>query len=94
MQRDPLARVGDDVTGEQPGDDLEGVLQQVEALCRRRERDPEFLVFLLEPGCAERQLEPTVGRVVDRHGLGRQHGRVPVGGPGDEQAEPDPRGQP
>ena len=46
--------------------DLERVLEQVEPLPRRRERDAELDVLLVEPRRAERELEPAVRRVVDR----------------------------
>ena len=90
VQRHDLALVGDDVAGEEPLHDLERVLEQVEALRRRRERDAELVVLLVEPRRAERELEAAVRRVVDRHRLRREHRRVPVGHAGDEQAEPDP----
>ena len=53
-QRHDPAVVGDDLAGEQPGHDLERVLEQVEALRRRRERDAELDVLLVEPCRAER----------------------------------------
>ncbi|MEZ5143490.1 MAG: hypothetical protein R2726_13365 [Acidimicrobiales bacterium] len=92
LQRHDLALVVDHVAGEEPGHDLEGVLEQVEARTERRERDPELVVLLVEPRGAERQDEPAVRRVVDGDRLRRQHRRVAVGHPGDEEAEPDPRG--
>ena len=90
-QRHDVPVVGHDLAGEQPGHDLERVLEQREPLGQRRERDAELGVLLVEPGGAERQLEPAVRRVVDRDGLGGQHRRVAVGHTGDEQAEPDAR---
>ncbi len=80
VERDALALVGDDVAGAEPGDDLEGVLEEVETFSRRRERDPELVVLLLEPGCSQGQLEPSVRSVVDRHRLCREDRRMPVGG--------------
>src|SRR3546814_3910715 len=70
------------------------VLEKVEALRRGRERDPELVVLLVVPSRAEGELQPTVRRMVDREGLRSQHGGVPVGDAGDEEAETDPRGHP
>ena len=92
VQGHDLAVVGDGLAGEEAGDDLEGVLQQVEALARRGEGDAELGVLLVEPGGAERELQAAVRGVVDGHGLGGEHRGVAVGGAGDEQAEADALG--
>src|SRR4029453_12971616 len=78
----------------EPGHDLQGVLQQVEALAGGGERDAELVVLLVEPGGAERQLQAAMRGVVHGQGLGREHRRVAVGHPGHQQAQPDPRRQP
>ena len=57
----------------------------------RRERDAELGVLLVEPGRAERHLQPSVRGVVDGEHLRGEHRRVPVGRAGDEQPEPDAR---
>ena len=64
--------VGDDVPGAQAGDDLQGVLQAVEALTDGRELDAELAVLVLEPCGAHRELEAAVARVVDGDGLPRR----------------------
>ena len=45
------------------------------------------MVLRFEPRRAERKLEPTVRRVVDRDRLGSEERRMPVRDAGDEQAE-------
>ena len=92
LQRHPLAVVVDHLAGEQAGGDLEGVLEEVEALARRREWDAELVVLLVEPGRAEGHLEPPMGDVIDGQRLGGVDGRMAVGHPGDEQAEADSGG--
>ena len=71
--------------------DFERVLEQVEAGRRRRERNAELVVLLVEPRRAERQLEAAVRCVVDGESLRGEDRRVPVGHAGHEQAEPDTR---
>ena len=62
------------------------LVEQVEALADRRERDAERLVLDLRPAGAEADLGPPAGQVVDgRDGLG-QHAGVPVAGAVDEAA--------
>src|SRR2546430_4763349 len=80
------------ISGEQSGDDLERVVQQVEPVACRWERDPELVVLLVEPGGAQSQLQAPVGSVVDRERLRGEHRRVPVRHAGDEQAEANPGG--
>ncbi len=53
---------------------------------------PSSRVLPFEPRRADGELEPAGRRVVDRHRLGREHGRMPVGHSGDEQAEADALG--
>ncbi len=55
------------------GDDLELLLEPVEALAERRERDPVGLVFGVEPAGAEAELDPAAGHLVD---LGDAHGEA------------------
>ena len=54
--------------------------------------EAELAVLCVEPGGTEREVEPSVRRVVDRDRLRREQRRVPVGHAGDEQPEPDARG--
>jgi len=86
MERNDAPVVGHQLAGEEAGGDLEGVLEQVEELAGRRERDSELGVLLVVPRGAERQLEPPPGGVVDGEHLGGEHRGVPVGHPGDEAA--------
>jgi hypothetical protein len=79
--------VGDDIAGRKASDDLEGILQAVEALADRREFDPELVVLGLEPRGTYRQLQATVAGVVDGDGLRGQDRGVSVRHPGDEQAQ-------
>ena len=74
---------------EQAAHDLHRLLERVDALLQRGERDAERAVLLVEPRRAVGELEPAARRVVDRDRLGREDRRVAVGHAGDEQAEPD-----
>ncbi len=60
LQRVLPALVTDLVAGEQQLHALERVLEQVEALLRRRERDAERVMLGVEPRRAQRQLEAAV----------------------------------
>ena len=93
LQRDLAALVVDRFSGEQAGDDLEGVVQQIEALGGRRERDAELVVLLVEPGGAEREFEPAVRGVVDGQRFRCEDGRVPVCHARHQQPEADTRRQ-
>ena len=82
--------VRDDIARRETNDDLEGVLQAVEALADRRELDPELAVLGLEPRGAESELQASVAGVIDGDGLRGQDRGVPVGHTGDEQPETYP----
>ena len=92
VQRNLATLVGDDLAGKEAGEDLEGVLQAVEAPRGGRKVDAELVVFGLEPGRTDGQLEAPVGSVVDGDSLGGQNRRMTVGDAGDEEAEADPGG--
>ena len=82
LEREPVG-------SQQAAHDLYRLLERVDALAQRRERDPELVMLLVVPRRTVRQLEAAVRRVVDRDGLRRVHGRVPVRHPGDEDAHTD-----
>ena len=69
------ALVGHHLAGEEPREDLELVLQPVEAARRGRELDPELAVLGVEPGRTEGELEPAPAGVVDGHRLRRRGSR-------------------
>ena len=82
VERGPLAAQHRD-------DDLQRLLQLLEAVGERAELDAERLVLELEPAGADAELGPPAGDDVERgDGLG-QHGRVAVRVAGDEGAEAD-----
>ena len=74
----------------QAGDDLELLLEPVEAFAERRERDAVGGVLGLEPAGAQPELHPAARHLVDlRHRDGQWPGQ-PEGRRGDQGAEPDP----
>src|ERR1019366_9022458 len=79
--------VRDEIARRETNDDLEGVLQAVEALAYRWELDPELAVLGLEPRGAESELQASVSGVINRDGLRGQDRGVPIGHTGDEQPE-------
>jgi len=86
--------VGHTVTGREARGDLQGVLEQIEALAGAREGDAELGVLSVVPGGAQRQLEASARGVIDGDHLVGEHRRVPVGHSGDEETQPDPRRHP
>ena len=78
------------VSGPHLVQDPERLLQPLEPLLQRRERDTETEVLTLEPGRPDAAPGPTAGQDVERRdGLSEDAG-VTVGDPGDERPEPDP----
>ena len=59
-----------------PGDDRELLLEAVEALAERRERDGVRLVLALVPAGAEAELDPAAGHLVDAGDRDRQRARA------------------
>jgi hypothetical protein len=92
VEADLAALVRNNLPGEQTGEDLEGVLQPVEALRRRREVDAQLSMLGVEPGGTDGQLQATVRGVVHRHGLGGQDRRVSIGHARDQQAQANTTG--
>src|SRR5207248_8114920 len=88
-QRHDPPVVGHDLAGEQALHDLERVLEQIEPGRRRRERDAQLDMLLVEPRGAERELETAMRRVVDRQRLRGEHRRMPVGDARNEKPETD-----
>jgi hypothetical protein len=82
--------IRDDIARRETNDDLEGVLQAVEALTNRRELDPELAVLGLEPRGAQSELQASLASVVNGDGRRGQDRGVPVGHTGDEQPETYP----
>jgi len=74
--------------------DLQRLLQPLEPLGHRRERDAQPAGLLLVPGRADAQPGPPAGQHVQGgHGLG-EDARVPVNGAGHQGQQLGPRGQP
>lgn len=76
----------------QPGDDLHRLLQAVEALALRRERDAERLVLALVPAGADPQADPPVAHLIDAGHRHRQNRRQPEGPGGHQRPQLHPRG--
>ena len=74
---------------EQRADDLDALVETVEALRQRSERDAVRVRLRLEPPGAETEHESAVRDVVDRHRHVGGHGRVPVVHPVDHRPEPE-----
>ena len=84
------AREVRDLVAQQAPDRLDRLLEQVEPLAGRRERDAVGGVLVERPAGAEAEVGPAAGEVVDRgDGVG-EHGRVPVAGAVDERPAPAP----
>ena len=87
-----LAREVGDLLAQQAADRLDRLLEEVEPLAGRRERDAVGGVLVERPPGAEPEVGPPAGQVVDRgDGVG-QHGGVPVAGAVDERPDPHPGG--
>ena len=71
--------------------DAARLVQHVHPLADPREGDPVLVVLELVPRCAEAELEPSAGDVVDGRGHVREHGRVPVGDTDDDHPAANPR---
>ena len=79
--------------GQQPDDDLERLVEAVEALLQRRQVDAVGRALLLVPTGAEAELEAALRHDVDRGGHVREHRRVAVHVAGDEHSHPHPLGR-
>ena len=66
----------------QPGDDRQLLLEALEALAERRERDAVGVVLLLVPAGAEAELDATARHLVDAGDGDRQHARASGTSPG------------
>ena len=75
--------------GPQPGDDRELLLEPVEALSERRERDAVGRVLGLVPAGAEPELDPAAAHLVDLGHGDRERAGVPERRRRDERAEAD-----
>ena len=73
----------------QPGDDRELLLQPVETLAERRERDAVGAVLRVEPAGAEPELDPAAAHLVDLGDADGERAGQPERGRGDQRAEPD-----
>ncbi len=67
------------VGGPQPGDDLQLLLEAVEALCQRREGDAVRLVLAGVPAGAEPELDPAAAHLVDLRDGDRERPGQPEG---------------
>ncbi len=82
------------LAGPQPGQDRELLLEPLEALAQRRERDPVGGVLRVEPAGAEAELDPSATHLVhlrDRDRDGERAGQ-PEGRRADEGPQPDRAG--
>src|SRR6185369_16112032 len=68
--------VVDDLTGPQGAHDLERLAESIDAHKRLDRTDTERRELLAYRTPSDAELEAAAGRVVDRHRLTRQHGRV------------------
>ena len=76
--------------GQQHHHRLDALVEPVEALLQRRQRDAVGVALHLVPARADAELEAAAGHDVHRGGHVGQHGRVPVDHAGDLAADPDP----
>jgi hypothetical protein len=78
----------------QPRDDTQLLLQPLEPLPQRRERDAVGGVFGVVPASTEAELHPAAAHGVDLGHRDGQRARVPEGGGGHQRTQPDPAGLP
>ena len=74
-----------------PVDDRELLLEHLEAVAGRRERDAVRSVFAVVPARAESELDPAAAHRVGLRDLDRERAGKPERHGGHERAEPDPR---
>ena len=91
VERVEAAAERDGAAGLQPVEDLERLLEPVDAFGCRRQRDAVAAVLVLVPAGPEAEDQPPAADVVDRDRLLEEHGRVAERVARDKHAEADPR---
>src|SRR5262249_38618514 len=89
-----LAREGHPLLSPEPREELEGLLQGVQAVLRRWQVETHLRELVAVPAAAEAQDQATVAQAVDVGGDPRQEHRVAELDAGDEGAQPDAPGRP